>query len=263
MASLSVLFAYGAGARVGGPQQQAIQSHLQPATLDVLGWGELDPAIDPPPGFEGYMRDRFGLMAPAPAVNELPVTFDPGAFVWDLVPADWRRNALRLLYGSVADSWATVADAVYYLHNGGHVRDLVTPRIADWGTRHEGTTRVAIGVSLGGLILVDALSGMGALAKHAVDLLVTVGSQAGIIFLADGLTTLRRSGPSPDPFTPWLNLWNPDDFMSWPTHGAIERPGIVDRTVHAPDLSFPETHNAYFDLDETYKHIRTALATLP
>lgn len=262
MANLSVLFAYGAGARAGGQQRQAIQSHLQPATLDVLGWGQLDPSIDPPPGLESYMRDRFGLMAPAPA-NELPLTFDPGGFVWDLLPADWRRNALRLLYGRVADSWATIADAVYYLHNGSHVRDLVTPQIADWGINHEGTTRVAIGVSLGGLILVDALSGMGALAHHAVDLLVTVGSQAGIIFLSDGLTTLRRSGPSPEPFTPWLNVCNPDDFMSWPTRGAIERPGIQDRTVQAPNLSFPETHSAYFDLDETYQLIRAAVATLP
>ena len=60
-------------------------------------------------------------------------------------------------------------------------------------------------------MLVDLLSSGSA---PAVDGLVTVGSQAPLFYAIDALEHLRP-GAGPEPFTPWLNIYNEADLLSF------------------------------------------------
>ena len=71
---------------------------------------------------------------------------------------------------------------------------------------------VAVGHSLGGIVLVDLLSRPGA---PPVDLLVTAGSQSPMLYAIDALDSIRWGKAQPRPFTPWLNIYNRQDFLSF------------------------------------------------
>jgi hypothetical protein len=99
---------------------------------------------------------------------------------------------------------------------------------------------IALGNSLGGIVLVDLLRQPGA---PRPDLLVTVGSQSPVLQTFDGL----GDDPAP-PFQPWLNVFDRRDFFGfvaqpvWP-----DQPGIRDVQVDL-GLGFPDVHGpAYFD----------------
>jgi hypothetical protein len=143
-----------------------------------------------------------------------------------------------------------LADVLVYQRNGEQIRRFVLGTIAEvLGT---GRPVVALGNSMGGVVLVDVLSAPGA---PRPDLLVTVGSQAPLLATIDALDPLGRTGSRP-PFQPWLNIYDRRDFLGfvagpvWPT----ER-GIVDREVD-PGLGFPDSHgSAYLSNPEVYRHI--------
>jgi hypothetical protein len=111
---------------------------------------------------------------------------------------------------------------------------------------------IAVGHSLGGIILVDLLSRSSA---PAVDLLVTVGSQSPLFFIIDALDSLRLSD-NRAPFTPWLNIYDPNDFLSFCAERAFSgQTGIHDRQVESK-VPFPESHSAYWRQDEVYRIIK-------
>ena len=131
-----------------------------------------------------------------------------------------------------------VGDIVHYLRHGAAIRELVARHLA-------GQPRpvVAVGHSLGGVALVDLLSGPDA---PVVDLLVTCGSQAPLLHTLDALEHLRRDQPAA-PFTPWLNVYDPNDLLSFAaTRVFAGRDGIVDHEI-VTGLPFPESHSAYFE----------------
>lgn len=141
-----------------------------------------------------------------------------------------RRDALMLeILG--------VADILVYQRAGKPIRDDVKRAL----TREPGDDRplVAVGNSLGGVILVDLLREPDA---PKPDLLVTVGSQSSV------LQAMTALGDDPSQlFQPWLNIYDRRDFLAfvaqpvWP-----EVPGIRDQRVDL-GLGFPEVHGpAYF-----------------
>jgi hypothetical protein len=110
---------------------------------------------------------------------------------------------------------------------------------------------VAMGHSLGGILLVDALFGPSG-AKHGCELLITFGSQSAMlaaIFAIDEVT----------PSVPWINIWTRYDFVSflagnlWPHSDAT--PGAIDKEVHI-NVGFPDSHGMYYETDEFYDIIR-------
>jgi hypothetical protein len=112
---------------------------------------------------------------------------------------------------------------------------------------------VAVGHSLGGIMLVDLLSR----SKRAkVDLLVTVGSQSPLFFMIDALGELRPTTPTPGPpFTPWLNIYDRSDLLSYCAERIFGRiPNIVDREVSS-GVPFPESHSAYWHQPAVYELI--------
>ena len=103
-------------------------------------------------------------------------------------------------------SSAALADILYYQRRGRDIRDYVARSLLD---RERPLT--VVGHSLGGVVLVDLLSSGSA---PPVDRLVTVGSQAPLFYAIDALEHLRP-GAGPEPFTPWLNIYNEADLLSF------------------------------------------------
>jgi hypothetical protein len=90
-----------------------------------------------------------------------------------------------------------------------------------------------------------------------VDLLITIGSQSPMLFAFDALGTLRPGQPE-RPFTPWLNIYSPQDFVSF-IAGKIfgGAPGITDVPIEL-ELPFPESHSGYWRDDRVFHAIRDA-----
>jgi hypothetical protein len=146
------------------------------------------------------------------------------------------------------------ADVVLYQRNGERIRRFVARTIGE--ALRGGGPVVALGNSLGGVVLVDTLSQPGAPRPH---LLVTAGSQAPLLATFGGLDPLGLPG-SPPPFQPWLNIFDRRDFL-----GFVARPvwpgeaGIIDREVDM-GLGFPDSHGvAYLRHSETYLAIAEQL----
>lgn len=138
-----------------------------------------------------------------------------------------------------------IGDILHYQRRGDRISAFVAAAL-----RGQAPPVVALGHSLGGIILVDLLSGPEA---PPVDLLVTFGSQAPMLLALDALQVLRLGQATPRPFTPWLNIYNPDDLLSFvaqPIFAEID--GITDEPVF-PGVPFPEAHGAYFQHDRFYQ----------
>ena len=144
-------------------------------------------------------------------------------------------------------SSAALADILYYQRRGGDIRDYVARSLLD---RERPLT--VVGHSLGGVVLVDLLSSGSA---PPVDGLVTVGSQAPLFYAIDALEHLRP-GAGPEPFTPWLNIYNEADLLSFCAERVFPgTSGIRDVAVDA-GVGFPESHIAYWGVANVFDEIR-------
>ncbi len=152
--------------------------------------------------------------------------------------------------GLMGASIPAIGDILYYQRRGEQVRQLV----ADTLSQAEPPV-VAVGHSLGGIILVDLLSGP---QPPAVRKLITAGSQAPLFYLIDALANLRPGAAQPVPFTPWLNIYNPQDFLSFCAERVFPgAPGISDTAVD-PGVPFPASHSAYWHHGPVYDLIAAA-----
>jgi hypothetical protein len=152
--------------------------------------------------------------------------------------------------GLMAASLPGIGDILYYQRRGDQVRKFV-------GEQLSGLERpvVAVGHSLGGIILVDLLTQEQA---PVVDRLITVGSQSPLFFAIDALDRLRPGQQTPLPFTPWLNIYNRNDLLSFLATGIFPGvDGITDVEVDA-GVPFPESHSAYWQLDRVFELIKEA-----
>jgi hypothetical protein len=116
---------------------------------------------------------------------------------------------------------------------------------------------VAVGESLGGVILVELLS------EHRAGLppaagLVAVGNQAPILYALGALVSLPYEGEVA-PFGPWWNVYDPRDFLSFLAAPIFRRyeTRIEDVRVES-GRPFPEAHGAYWEVEETWDVIPEA-----
>lgn len=147
-----------------------------------------------------------------------------------------------------------VRDIAFYTQRGEEIRDYLAKEIR---AHAQDRPVVVLGHSLGGIIAVDLLADpamMRASAPLPVDLLVTVGSQAPLLFLLDALAHLRPNGRTPpEPFLPWVNVFNRQDLLSFCAGRVFPgSPEIVDTEVDA-GVPFPESHSAYWGRRELYE----------
>jgi hypothetical protein len=208
-----------------------------------------DPGTEPVVAVNGDIRD--GLVAATAKVIAPHQTKSVGGWVKKKIVgfAGGRATAAAMGRRSSLQGASTpgVGDILYYQRRGEAIVDFISEGI-------EGLERpvVAVGHSLGGIILVDTLSRGGA---PTVDLLVTVGSQSPMFYAIDALEGLRPGG-SKAPFSPWLNIYNRRDLLSFVARGIWPAaPGLTDVEVD-PRVPFPQSHSAYWHTNRTYELIR-------
>ncbi len=230
LAACEIWFAHWAGtpdARLA--QAEQIRHAVGVAPVRIPWWEDARPGIEPRTDLDAYLRARFDSAPPADVHLgrggvEVP---DLGDLVSGL-----ERPVLRTFYHSaIPKLWRTIADAVYYLHHGEEMR----------------------GQMLAWMALAVAPPG-------TVDAVVTVGSQVPMVYQCGGLTSLPRTSPPPRPFRPWLNVWDPDDYMSFPERSIFGADAlIVDRLVQDQALAFPDDHSNYFADRVVYDAIEAQL----
>jgi hypothetical protein len=187
-------------------------------------------------------------------------------------PAFAERTLLRWMFGRVmtAETLATMVDVLSYLRRPDEISGYVSAELDRISAERDGRRVVAVGLSLGGIILVDTLAkriAAGPELGAPADLLVTVGSQSPFLLACDALGELRRGGPRPlRPFVPWLNVWNPDDYLSYPAgpiFGDGIRPRVALRDVVGRDgAAFPAVHGHYWEDETTFAAIADMLRDL-
>ena len=147
------------------------------------------------------------------------------------------------------------ADIVLYQRSGERIRQVVADKLVEALAR--GGPVVALGNSLGGIILVDLLAQPD---SPKPQLLTTVGSQAPLLATFGALAPIERSA-GPKPFQPWLNIYDRRDLIGfvaarvWP-----DETGITDVEVDL-GVGFPDAHGgAYLSNPDVFKAIAAASA---
>ena len=202
----------------------------------------------PPAALDGAVRDA-GVDALASAFA--PTTRGLRSWVKDKVSDTIKGIATDRLIdrraGLTGGTLPTIGDIFFHLRRGASFIDYVAEKMQPWPQ-----PIVAVGHSLGGVILVDLLSR----ASHPpVAKLVTAGSQAPLFFAMDSLETLRPANTPPAPFVPWLNIYDRADFLSYlagEVFGANSE--IKDEEVRS-GVPFPDSHGAYWEQARTYQLI--------
>lgn len=152
-------------------------------------------------------------------------------------------------------------DVVFYVQRGDLVRDYIAEQIR---LHHNDGPIVLLAHSLGGIAAVDLLSDPAVMDSPKglkVELLVTVGSQSPLLYLMDALAVLSPKSPdSPQPFVPWLNLYNRQDLLSFCASGVFVNSPVHDEPISA-GVPFPMSHSAYWNQDRVYELIVEYLPT--
>jgi hypothetical protein len=174
---------------------------------------------------------------------------------------DWIKDRLIGFTTSVATSFTrdrrqnytglsmpAVGDILFYQRRGSEISQLTRESLTACSP-----PVVAVGHSLGGIVLVDILSQAN---PPRVDLLVTVGSQSPLFYAVDALENLRLFNSIARPFTPWLNIYDQSDFLSYCAARIFNGVSGIEDVEVSSGVPFPESHGAYWHLDRTYELIR-------
>ena len=158
-------------------------------------------------------------------------------------PVERRRSA-------IAEAAAPAAgDVLMYLARGEPIRTF----IADVVTSVEAPV-ILLGHSLGGVACVDLLASR---ALPAVELLVTVGSQAPLLYELNALPALAFDAELPPTMPWWVNIFDRRDLLAFT--GAHVFPGQVEDREVDNRAPFPRSHSAYFANDRFYEVLDEAL----
>jgi hypothetical protein len=159
---------------------------------------------------------------------------------------DRRRGAFSEEAGGAA------GDILMYQARGQAIRKFVRQTIEQL----DGPV-VVIGHSLGGIAAVDMMI-EAPVERPSVKLLVTVGSQAPLLYELNALVSMPFDpyGRLPKHFPPWLNIYDEHDFLSY--QGAKLFPEVHDERVDNGQ-PFPESHSAYWGNDKVWDAILSRL----
>jgi hypothetical protein len=142
-----------------------------------------------------------------------------------------------------------IGDILLYQRRGAEIRAYV--RAAILGEPKE-TPLVVLGHSLGGIILFDLLNA-GNL-DHKIACFITIGSQSAFFYKCEALES-RRLGDGQAPFTPWFNVYDRNDLLSFRAGPAFGGPRGVEDLQVASGAPFPDSHGAYFRMMEVHREI--------
>ena len=157
------------------------------------------------------------------------------------------RPAMRVVHHAMVDrAGITMADVFGYLRDPDAVIGPVGERLAEIRRGAGERPVVAVGLSLGGIILVDSLARTIARpGQPPADLLVTVGSQSAALRAMGVMPSAPRDVVHPRLFTPWLNVWHEHDYLSYPAAAMFEYLGDVTDRLAVQRGAFPGVHSGY------------------
>jgi len=164
------------------------------------------------------------------------------------------RPAMRVVHHAMVDhAGITMADVLGYLRDPAAVIGPAAARLLEIRRGAGGRPVVAVGLSLGGIILVDTLASV--LRDQArpegdrrpADLLVTVGSQSAALRAMGVMPSAPRDVVHPALFTPWLNVWHEHDYLSYPVGAVFEHLGDVCDRRAVQRGAFPGVHSGYLN----------------
>lgn len=132
-------------------------------------------------------------------------------------------------------------DVLFYQRHGGSIRDAVRTEIAELPR-----PIVALGHSLGAIVLVDTLFGPDA-QDQGVQELVTFGAQSSMLQVIGAIDPLQA------PAIRWTNVWTRYDFISF-LAGRLW-PEATDVEVRI-EVGFPDSHGLYYETKGFYDAIK-------
>lgn len=154
------------------------------------------------------------------------------------------NNAQRKRSGFSDKYSGTLGDILMYQARGQKLRDFVRATIEPLQGKN-----IVIAHSLGGIICVDLLLEP---QPPKIDLLVTVGSQAPILYELNALVGLEYNPNAklPDSFPKWLNIYDHNDFLSYV--GDKIFPEKIQDVIVDSKQPFPQSHGAYWNNDAVW-----------
>ncbi|MFI9508451.1 hypothetical protein [Nocardia sp. NPDC052566] len=150
-------------------------------------------------------------------------------------PAERRRAAISNAFAPLA------GDVVLYLTRGNPLRAYLFHTVTELAQTYPGEDIIVLAHSLGGIAVVDMLITR---ALPQVSLLITVGSQAPLLYELNALPTLEFGAPLPAHMPPWVNIYDRRDLLGYAAEPVFPN-HTVDRTVDN-NTPFPRSHSAYF-----------------
>lgn len=146
-------------------------------------------------------------------------------------------NRARRKRGAITDAaYPAAGDVLLYQARGDRIRAAIAERIS----AADGPV-VLIAHSLGGIAAVDLLISS---PTPAVELLVTVGSQAPFLYEIGALWSLPHSAELPGHMPAWLNVYDERDMLSYLGGGPFG--GRVRDVKVDNGQPFPASHSAYW-----------------
>jgi len=159
-----------------------------------------------------------------------------------------RRNRRALSDGTSF----LAGDIILYQVRGEEIRPFICDRIR--GLDQE---VAVLGHSLGGIAVFDVLVQNDL--RDRVKALITVGSQAPFFYEINALVSLPFGKKLPTHFPrKWLNIWDPNDFLSFLAEGIFSKAAVEDYKVQS-GVPFPDSHSAYWDQEEIWTKIGSFL----
>lgn len=112
-----------------------------------------------------------------------------------------------------------------------------------------------LGHSLGGIAALDLMVTKRQ-AREKVELLVTAGSQSGLLYDINAMVSLERGVRFPAPFPKWLNFYDPRDLLAFRA-GWLPGSRAIDTQVDN-QLPFPQAHSGYWTNPSVWATVRHA-----
>ncbi len=201
----------------------------------------------------------------------MPRTPRPAAISLGSVPTGIGRNAMLRLVTNYFEGRRDVmldvlgaqllADTMGYHEHRASIQAVLRDELATAARADRDRTVLPVGLSLGGIALVDLI---GSWPDAPIEACVTVGSQAPLLYTFDAIPSLPYDEADPPHLSvPWLNVYDTRDFLSFVAEPLFRRTdglaSVVDLRVRS-GRDFPRSHSAYWELGPVWEAIATAFS---
>jgi hypothetical protein len=165
-----------------------------------------------------------------------------------------RREAMFDVLGA-----QLLADILGYQRHRESILGVLRAELASAARAAGGRPVLPVGLSLGGITLVDLMASW---PEAPVEACVTVGSQAPLLYTFDAIPSMPYDEADPPRLpVPWLNVYDSRDFLSFVAEPLFRRSdglaSVVDLRVHS-GRDFPRSHSSYWELAPVWDAIATA-----